>query len=365
MFINMGIYNRLNKEDFMAKALAIHGVKYDYSKAIYKTKTTKIIIGCPEHGDFNQSIKSHLSGSGCPRCANRVKLTTVEFILRSNNIHSYKYDYSKSKYERSLMPVTIICPEHGEFKQRPNNHLRGEGCPICAGRGKSDKEFIRQCNLVHDNKYDYSKVVLGEQQDSNYIIIICPIHGEFKQKPSRHLFGNGCHSCAGNLTLTTNDFIEKAKVIHGDNYDYSLVNYINKNIKVSLVCLKHGLFEQLPTNHLSGQGCPTCKESKGERFIREYLIKKQIIYIYQHKFEGCRDVRKLPFDYYLPEYNLCIEYDGIQHFKPIDNFGGVNGFKELKRRDNIKNKFCFDNQINLLRISYDSDIINELNKVLK
>jgi very-short-patch-repair endonuclease len=360
----MGAYNRLSMEGFLVDASRVHGAKYDYGKVVYITKVVKVIIGCPEHGDFMQSIKSHLNGSGCPRCAGKVKLTINEFIIRSRKIHNDKYDYSKSNYKRSLTPVTIICPIHGEFEQRPNNHLRGDGCPNCAGRGKSVEDFIQKCNIVHNNKYDYIKVVLGEQQDSNKITIVCPTHGEFEQKPSRHLFGNGCPNCAGNNNVTTNEFIEKCKNVHGDRYDYSLVDYSRRTTKVSVICPNHGEFKQRPANHLSGQGCPICKESKGEKGIRRYLIANGIKYIQQHAFDGCHDVRKLQFDFYLPDYNLCIEYDGIQHFKPINSFGGISGYEDCKRRDNIKNEFCIKNGINLIRIPYTGDIIGELNKVL-
>ena len=190
---------------------------------------------------------------------------------------------------------------------------------------------------------------------------MCPIHGEFYQKPSSHIFKYGCPECGGKLKLNNDKFIEKAKLIHGDKYNYSNINYINSNTKIKIICDKHGLFKQTPCNHLQGQGCPICKESKGEKNIRRYLLLNNIEFISEYKFNECYNEKLLPFDFYLPKTNTCIEYDGIQHYKPINRFGGELGFKRGKINDEIKNDFCSKNKIKLIRISYFEDIIKVLN----
>lgn len=159
-----------------------------------------------------------------------------------------------------------------------------------------------------------------------------------------------------------NPFIEKAKIIHGDKYDYSLVEYVNKNVKVKIICNIHGQFEQRPSDHLSGCGCPICRESKGEKKIRNYLISKNIKFIPQHRFDDCKNTLPLPFDFYLPEHNTCIEYNGIQHYKPVDKFGGEESFIIQQKCDKIKKDFCCINSINLIIIKFDDDVIEVLTK---
>jgi DNA-directed RNA polymerase subunit M/transcription elongation factor TFIIS len=157
-------------------------------------------------------------------------------------------------------------------------------------------------------------------------------------------------------------FLEKAKKTHGDFYDYSKVNYFNMETKVKIICKHHGVFEQRPKDHIHAkQGCPICKQSKGEREIRNFLLEHRIEFEDQKTFEDCKFKSLLPFDFYLPAFNLCIEYDGIQHYEPINYFGGKLKFEEIKERDRIKNGYCQEKEILLLRIGYYEEVI----KILK
>ena len=150
-------------------------------------------------------------------------------------------------------------------------------------------------------------------------------------------------------------FCEKSKEIHKNKYDYSLVEYINNKTKVKIICPIHGIFEQKPDAHLYC-GCKYCQESRGERKIRTILKKLKINYIMQKKFSDCKNKRELPFDFYLPDFNICIEYDGIQHFKSIEYFGGINGFEQTVNNDKIKTNYCKENNIQLIRIKYNENI---------
>lgn len=177
--------------------------------------------------------------------------------------------------------------------------------------------------------------------------------------------GHGCNSCAlelksVNQRKTSKNFIDKSNKVHNGLYDYSLVDYKNTHSDIKIVCKIHGEFNQRPCHHIRGSGCPLCNESKGEKEIREFLEDNIIDYSQQHKFNDCRNVLPLPFDFYLPSYNTCIEYDGIQHFKPKDFFGGENGLKKRKELDGIKTKYCEDNKIPLIRIRYNENVINKL-----
>ena len=169
------------------------------------------------------------------------KNSTDDFIKRARKIHGNKYDYSKVEYKNSITKVCIICPEHGEFWQRPANHLCGQGCPHCAGVSRKDtKQFIEDARKVHGDKYDYSKVEYeGNKQN---VCIIChkkdkngKEHGEFFQQALTHLRGFGCPKCSNNYRKNTEEFIEEAKKVHGNKYDYSKVKYKNNKTKICII----------------------------------------------------------------------------------------------------------------------------------
>jgi very-short-patch-repair endonuclease len=248
----------------------------------------------------------------------------LSFIEKAKLVHNDKYDYSKVKYINSKTKVCIICPEHGEFQQTPNDHLQGKGCKKCgyvmaAIKNKSNVEkFIENAVKIHGNRYDYSKVNYVKRKEK--VCIICPVHGEFWQTPHNHLSGNGCLYCANenrNVGSKSNTslFIEKAKTVHGNRYDYSKVNYVNAKTKVCIICLEHGEFWQTPNNHLFNQGCPSCKQSKLENRLELILQNNNISYIKQKRDSKIRNKRSLPFDFYLKDYDLLIECQGEQHFK--------------------------------------------------
>lgn len=159
-------------------------------------------------------------------------------------------------------------------------------------------------------------------------------------------------------------FLDMCKKVHGDLYDYSKSIYVRIIDPIIVNCKKHGDFTQQADSHLKGMGCPKCKTSKGENLIIDFLNENNISYMYQKKFEGCIYKTKLPFDFYFPDKNLCIEYDGIQHFMIIEAWGGRDEFELRKKKDKIKNKFCKENNIRLERIKYDEDTIEKLKSIL-
>ena len=287
---------------------------------------------------------------------------TLKFIEKAKMLHDSKYDYSLVNYIESKYNINIICPVHGEFSQRASGHLSGYGCQKCSSDNQrlSYDKFIEKAKMVHGSKYDYSLV--NYINFDTKIKIICSEHGIFEQTPNNHLKGYHCEKCSFISRRTGNDkFVEKSKMVHGSKYDYSLVNYKTSHIKVNITCLKHGTFSQTPHNHLKGDGCPMCNESKGEKKIREFLNSNSITFTPQKRFKDCKDKICLPFDFYLPEYNTCIEYNGIQHYKPIEYFGGQNGLLEQKKKDKIKKDYCLLNNICLIIVKYNQ----KDNKILK
>lgn len=256
---------KLTTEEFVQKAKEIHGDKYDYSKVDYKSTKEKVCIICKEdgHGEFYQRSSNHLKGNGCPKCIKNIKLTTESFVKKSREVHGDKYDYSKVDYRNNSTKVCIICNIHNkEFYQAPSKHLEGQGCPICRyiksskGLRTNVQDIIDKSKKVHGDRYDYSKVVFKNTKEK--ACIICKNHGEFYQSFGRHIKGQGCPKCNGTFRLTKDEFIERAKKVHSDLYDYSKVEYKNYKTHVKIFCEVHGYFLQLPEVHLNGSGCPKC-----------------------------------------------------------------------------------------------------------
>ena len=274
--------------------------------------------------------------------------TTEEFTQKASENHNNKYDYSLTNYINAKTKVKIICPIHGEFEQIPRNHIRGQHCQKCSGVYMDNNYFIEKSKLFHGDKYNYSLVNYTTQLKK--IQIICPVHGMFEQKPKDHLLGKGCSKCSGK-NKTTDDLIKEFNEINNSKYDYSKVIYKDAKSKIKIICPNHGEFEQTPNAHLRGHGCPICRESKGEREIRNYLINNNLKFISQYKFLNCKNKKHLPFDFYLPDYNTCVEFNGEQHYKPVKYFGGINKFKEVQINDSIKLNYCKINNINLIIIN--------------
>jgi hypothetical protein len=210
------------------------------------------------------------------------RITTKLFIDRASIIHNNKYDYSLTNYISAKTKIKIICPEHGVFEQTPSDHSSGSGCPYCANKYQTTEKFISKATIIHNNKYDYSLV---EYVNSiSKIKIICPEHGVFEQTPNNHLRGRKCPICSHvNASkakrLHLQEFIDRSAIIHNNKYDYSLVEYINIETKVQIICPKHGVFEQLPGHHLYGSGCRKCTSSVNSKKLAlttQEFIKKSI-----------------------------------------------------------------------------------------
>ena len=397
--------SKLTKKDVLEKFKKVHGDTYDYSLVEYDRASTKVKIICRKdgHGVFEQTPSSHLNGRGCKDCGyikrgNSLRKTIEEFLDKAKLVHVEKYDYSLIEYVDSRTKVKIICKEdgHGIFEQNPTSHLQGIGCPKCGIVSTTEKlnlgidEFVQKSNLVHNNFYGYEKVEYVNS--TTYVIIKCPVHGEFTQIPASHLSGTGCPQC-GNikqgdvLRKTKAKFIEEAELVHGDEYDYSLVEYVDTHTNISIICKKdgHGKFNQAPNGHLHGSGCPKCahiktttkltkstddfvKQAKEVHPYKNYGYEK-VVYVNAftkvvivcplhgtfsqapdkhlqgtgcpkciNKSEGRlaiilneigvvhrnHRINNRYFDFYLPKYNLIIERDGEQHYyEPVENWGSI------------------------------------------
>lgn len=352
---------KYSKEDFIQMAKNTHGERYDYSKVEYSgMRKSKVCIICPEHGEFWQLPYSHLMGHGCPKCkatraSKLLKRDEEDFLNQAKKVHGDKYDYSKIEYANNVTKICIICPEHGEFWQTPKHHLCGQGCPKCAGVYKSNtNDFIEKARKIHGDKYDYSKVRYVNAVTK--VCIICPEHGEFWIKPNNHLCGQGCSECGivsrGLLSRSnTSQFIEKARKIHGGKYDYSKVDYIKNSEKVCIICPEHGEFWQTPREHLSGYGCAKCKTSYLEKELINCFEKAGISYQYEKRFSW---LGRKSLDFYLPQYHVAIECQGEQHYKPIKYFGGADKFQKTILRDQKKKEECESHGVKLLYFTHEN-----------
>ena len=376
---------RKNNNGFISDARCVHGDKYDYSKVEYINANTKVCIICPEHGEFWQTPHSHLNGRGCPLCAKEhstnYKNTKEFFIDRATKKHNGKYDYSKVEYVNSSVPVCIICPDHGEFWQTPHNHLNSTGCKKCKsnkhlGVKDSLESFIEKAHKIHGDKYDYSKVEYVNS--TTPVCIICPEHGEFWQTPSNHtnkIHPKGCDKCnrlkhSNDEKISKEEFIERARKIHGDKYDYSKVEYVNFHTKICIICPEHGEFWQTPSHHLRNEGCPICNFSKLELDIENFCKNNNIKYISQYNPDWAKKYR---YDFYLPDYNTIIECQGIQHYKPVDFAGKGDDwakklFEKNVKTDKIKYELAVKNNCNILYYTSDdlktNDEITSLKELL-
>jgi uncharacterized protein with PIN domain len=338
---------------FIEKSILIHGDKYDYSLVEYLSSKIKVKIICKKHGEFEQLPSKHLMGRGCVICGGSKKKNNEEFIIKSMDVHGDLYNYSLSNYSGAKKLVKIICKKHGIFEQSPYNHMKGSKCPKCylESKFKTTEKFILDAKKVHNDLYDYSKVIYIKNNIP--VEIICKIHGSFFQQPSTHLNKGNCPICADeNKKLTRLQFLLNSIKIHGELYDYSKSIYINNYTKTEIICPFHGSFFQAPNYHMLGQGCPSCKKSLMENYISKILDENNIKYERQKTFEKCKKINNLPFDFYLTDFNICLEFNGKQHYESIEYFGGVDTLKYIQNNDDIKKEFCKNNNIRYLEISY-------------
>lgn len=266
---------KLTREEFESKARCVHGDKYNYDLVTYINNRTKVGIVCSEHGVFNIIPNSHLNGRGCKQCgiesrANKNRRTLPYFLKKCREVHGNRYDYSlltEDNFKGIDSIVKIICERHGEFTQRAISHIKGHGCERCSYEERGSNSVIDPSivlNRFRDlNGEEFEYDMTSYKDTVSKMRIRCKKHGWFLQSPSKHIGGRKCPSCKDSLLgdrsrSNKGEFIQKAREVHGDYYNYDKVVYRRNNIPVSIVCPVHGDFKQRTNNHLLGAGCPTC-----------------------------------------------------------------------------------------------------------
>lgn len=389
------------QEDIIAACKAVHGDKYDYSQVEEKisNKDDKITIICHskdalgnEHGIFQQPLARHLKGRNCPKCSGRsVQLSEAEMIARAKQVHGDAYDYVSIDRDKSNNAIVhAVCHvkdeegnEHGEFAQSYQHHVNGkQGCPKCRyiksskAIRRSLDEVLSLARDVHGDAYDYL-LIKAYKNDRIPYPIRCKKHDiVFEQSFNNHIcFKEGCPVCGREKSdqsrrYTQEEWIKLAEARHHGKYSYEHVDYQGSNVPVEIFCKKHQCyFKQLPTNHLFGQGCPICKESKLEIMTASWLKEHGIEFIRQKTFDWLVNAKKLSLDFYLPQYNAAIECQGKQHF----GFGGWKDneeeYKEIMQRDELKRKLCEEHGIKVyyfsnLGIEYPYKVFEDLDALL-
>ena len=360
----------MTQEEFIKRA-SEKNPDFDFSKSIFIKRNEDVTAMCPKHGEFTRKAVSFLTGTTCPECVREQKKQL--FIERATKYHKGKYDYSKVQYINCDTKVEIICPIHGSIWQVPNDHLRNIGCYKCShDYSPTTEEWIESVKDLYDGKYDLSKVIYVTNKTP--VTVICPEHGEFYPLPNNYKKGvSGCPKCNDirkhkQFAKTTEQFIEDAKKVHGDRYDYSKVDYYNKSTEVEIICPEHGSFFQVASIHLSGSSCPKCllkNQTKLFNRLKESFPTEEIIFEYRAEW-----LQRLRIDIYFPKYNIGVEYDGAQHFIPVDKFGGEEKFKQTQFWDKKKNKICRDNGCILFRLPYTyknqdyEKLLNDINDII-
>jgi len=359
---------RSTTQKFIQKAQKIFGDKYNYSKVVYVTNKTEVIIICPVHGEFNQRPDAHLLGKDCKDCgilkraATRVAKAKSTFITKAQKVHGNTYVYDQVDYKGKNIHILIYCKIHEYyFPKSPSNHLKGQGCPKCAllstasFHRSSTEEFIKKATAVHNGRYTYGNVEYVGANDP--VMVTCTDHGNFPIVPSGHLNGAGCWDCGGSKPLTAEKFIEMAIAKHGDRYKYHKVIYKNNKTPVLIICPDHGDFPQTPDAHLVGKGCNRC-QNKAEGRLAIYLNE---IHVVHREFK----LDNRFFDFYLPEYNQLIERDGEQHYKETTRFETT--VAKQQARDVEKTTMAKQAGFKVARIPYwldDDEVKVEIGNIL-
>ena len=371
---------KLDRYEFIWKSIQRHGYTYDYREVNYIDSDTYVKIYCDKHKKyFEITPKNHLRGKKCKLCANEIgaekrKIPKEINIKKAQNIHrnedgTPKYDYSLINQDGTNFIAKIICPKHGIFEQNFHVHLSGFGCQMCA-RERTNiavrKKILNKNDVIQKsidkfgNKFSYEEFLKTYVNFTTPCLFKCNVHNiVFKTTPQEHLkcVNGACPKCNPTKKKTKEEFVLLAQEIHKNidgtpKYIYDDSVYISTDDYIYVLCPEHGVFRTTPYKHIKRkQGCPICKQSKLEDELYHYFRENKIYFLTQKNFEWLYYSHRLRLDFYLPQYNIAIECQGIQHFKPIDFFGGQDGYDYIIERDNIKRKLCEENGVKLLYFS--------------
>lgn len=282
------------------------------------------------------------------------KKTINDFIIESKLLYDNKYDYSKVSYINNTTKICIICSIHGEFYQTPKHFLHGHACQKCGyiktfiKLKKGESHFLNEVTEKYGDKFAYDNVKYINNK--NKINVTCKkCNNSFDVEALSHLKNGKCPFCSKRKHYTTEEWVSMVKQIYDENlYGYSDVEYIDNKTPVIITCVKHGAYKIRPDNFIHNGGCPKCHAFKMENEVEMFLIKNNIRFEFQKKYTWLRCKNPMSLDFYLPEYQIAIECQGEQHFKPIKYWGGEPTFNTIVNRDKLKIELCKNNGIKIL-----------------
>lgn len=308
---------RKTTADFIRDAIGVHGDKYDYSLTVYENQSKPVKIRCKTCGlVFQKQPKLHLrgKGSGCRNCLVKQgfvgRLTQEQFVARATEAHAGKFDYTESRYIDIGTKVAIRCLDCGlEFWQSPRDHIHSlHGCPDCnGGRALTKQQFLDMAKVKYEDRYDLSEVVYSAAKIP--VKIGCTIHGWFWKMPDKFIREmQGCTKCSLAENITAENFLEKARAVHGDRYGYSKAKLSKSTDRVCITCTKHGDFWQTPSAHINGSGCKlcSCQTSGPEKEWLDFLG----ISLECRQVAVKVDDRWFKFDGYHKESGIALEFLG-------------------------------------------------------
>ena len=264
---------------------------------------------------------------------------------------------------------TFTCSDHGDFVRSVYGVMNGKyPCPKCSPTGPKGWAYIKtKLEKKHGQRYDYHLTDL-EYENGKKLKIICKTHGVFEQRLGDHLAGGNCPECVKEETeVSVNDFSFESIKHHGNTYGYNFVfeDYTKANAMVRILCKKHGVFQQRAGDHRRGVGCPHCNGSRGESAIRSFLVRNKVGFTFQKTYPDLKSDKgwAYRFDFYLPDFNTLVEYDGKQHSEA----GYLNDYdlSSVEETDKIKTDYAKINNIDLIRISNIDSIDSTLAKFVR
>jgi hypothetical protein len=293
---------KISQEDFIQRSNIANNNFYDYSASIFTGTKNKVSIVCPIHGIFTQIAQNHMRGDRCPSCTRNKKLDTPIFVERAQGIHGNVYDYSLVEYKNNSTKVKLICNiHHSIFEQTPNKHLEGHGCPQCGPAKMAEaqklswQDFADRASLIHNNKYDYS--LIDYQTIKQYVIIMCPTHGEFHQTPDNHLAGHGCSKCTSSISkmetkwLDSLNIKERNKTIHiaGKIFKVDGFDLASNTIYEFYGDYWHGNPDIYNSSDYNQMNKKTFGDLYNHTMRRQETLQKagyNIVYIWENNFQG-------------------------------------------------------------------------------
>lgn len=361
----MNVTKKLTQREFIDRVKKIGNGEYTVLGE-YKTNRSPVLTRHEVCGyEWEMNPGNFYRGRRCPSCNGTGKKITQEDFENRIKEQSREEYIVIGEYIGRKKPVLIKHKKCGQaWMVRPEDFYKGCRCPSCYNMSLriTQKEFENRIEEQGNGEY----TVIGKYQGIKEPVLtkhnLCGY--EWGLIPDIFFRGHMCPSCSKRPKIDTKKYIEEVKKTD-ENYRV-LGEYKTCKKKVEMIHKTCGnTFEMSRDNFLRGKRCPHCKQSHGETFISNFLKEHSINYEFQKRFKDCRDKYPLPFDFYIPTLNYCIEFDGIQHFEPVDYFGGEKAFKEVRRRDGIKTKYCEEKGIKLLRIRYDEDVEEKINSILK